>query len=131
MDDRSAWSRCLRHACTWLAAGGKVWHCDAAARREFGCPILQDKRPSDEDELPSFDDVPLDAMDAAEFQRRVEALAAQNAQRPAGSEDANPALTAVQEVSSFWRITAMSSRSSQRVPASVRRRWRLCRCSGG
>jgi hypothetical protein len=50
------------------------------------------------DGLPSMEDVPLDAMDAKEFQRRVEELASRSAQQPPSGAEDDTGLSALQEV---------------------------------
>lgn len=45
-----------------------------------------------------MEDVPLDAMDAKEFQRRVEELASRSAQQPPSGADDDTGLSALQEV---------------------------------
>ena len=56
--------------------------------------------PRSDDDSSSLDDVPLDAMGPEEFQRRMEALAAEAGQRPSGGDSSTPELTAFQEVRS-------------------------------
>ena len=77
-------------------------HC-TAAQSSRRLHALQPKPPAAAgavDGLPSMEDVPLDAMDAKEFQRRVEELASRSAQQPPSGADDDTGLSALQEVRS-------------------------------
>ena len=84
---------------------------------------LQPKPPAGgaADGLRSMEDVPLDAMDAKEFQRRVEELASRSTQQPPSGAEDDTGLSALQEVRCCSRDEPPLSRSHIRNGTSSRR----------